>query len=347
MSITQVAKLANVPYVTAWRVINKQPVGSREAVEAVQAAMKHVRYVPGASRRGRPPKSADGIRTHNVALLHLREGTAISSEVLAAVQKRLSERNLNLIFAQVNDVDALPQAVKSCNVDGILGYGVFPDKAVTASLRRIPAVWLMSRNDGIPDVWGDRVRPDHVAIGRLAGNYLLDRGHKRVAYLNPSPGMTIYDERGDCFRKAVEGKVHSFTVLSGERRKADTAETVWIDAAAESLAAQWLAQTPRPTGVFCPFDRLTTRVYACLMRAGIQPGRDLQLVSCDNQADLLAMLPSRPASVDLNRNTVARLAVDRLFWRMRNGMASPAVVVTVSPTLTANDAEPWTQTLTD
>ena len=106
MSITQVAKLANVPYVTAWRVINKQPVGSREAVEAVQAAMKHVRYVPGASRRGRPPKSADGIRTHNVALLHLREGTAISSEVLAAVQKRLSERNLNLIFAQVNDVDA-------------------------------------------------------------------------------------------------------------------------------------------------------------------------------------------------------------------------------------------------
>jgi hypothetical protein len=44
------------------------------------------------------------------------------------------------------------------------------------------------------------------------------------------------------------------------------------------------------------------------------------------------MRPS-PASIDLHRQTIARLAVERLFWRMRNGMASPSVVITVSPTL--------------
>jgi DNA-binding LacI/PurR family transcriptional regulator len=341
MSITRVAKIANVPYATAWRVINQQPVGSSEAVEAVQAAMKRIQYVPGKARRGRPPKSADGIKTHNVALLHLREGTAISSQVLAAVQKRLSERNLNLIFAQVDHADALPQAVKASNVDGILGYGVFPEEAVTANLRRIPAVWLMSRNDESPDLWGDRIRPDHVAIGRLAGNYLLNRHHHHIAYLNPCPGMTVYDERCEWFSRAVQGKVHSFQVLQGDNGNSGLPETEWIDRAAESLSAQWLAQSPRPTGVFCPIDRLTARVYSYLARAGVRPGHDLEIVSCDNQVDLLSLLQPKPTSIDLNRNTIARLAVDRLLWRMRNGMASPSIVTTVSPTLAVNDVALW------
>lgn len=341
MSITQIAKIANVPYATAWRVINQQPVGSSDAIEAVQAAMRRIQYVPGKARRGRPPKSADGVRTHNVALLHLREGTPISSQVLAAVQKRLSERNLNLIFAQVDRPDALPQAVKANNVDGILGYGVFPEDAVTANLRRIPAVWLMSRNDDFSDVWGDRIRPDHVAIGRLAGNYLIGRKHEHVAYFNPRPGMAVYDERCEWFSRAIHEKVQSVQVLSGEPGIVTRPEAEWMDSAAESLSAQWLAQTPRPTGVFCPVDRLTARVYGCLIRAGIRPGRDLEIVSCDNQVDLLSLLQPRPISIDLNRNTIARLAVDRLLWRMRNGMASPSIVTTVSPTLSANDAGVW------
>jgi hypothetical protein len=40
-----------------------------------------------------------------------------------------------------------------------------------------------------------------------------------------------------------------------------------------------------------------------------------------------------PMSVDLNRTTIARLAVERLLWRMKNGTSSPPVVVTVSATL--------------
>lgn len=336
MSISLVAKMANVPYATAWRIINNQPVGSPEAMEAVQAAMQSIKYDPGSVRRGRPRKAVDGIRTHNVALLHLREGTAMSSSVLAAVQKRLSERNLNLIFSQVDHPDALPQAVKAGNVDGILGYGQFPDKAATANLRRIPSVWLMSRSDDAMDLWGDRVRPDHVAIGRLAAHYLLERKHKDVAYLNLNPCMSVYEERGEWFRRACEGKVNSFDLIGGIQRKPGSSESDWLDAAADKFVSQWLAQSPRPTGVFCPVDRVTVRVYASLIRAGIAPGKDLEIISCDHQAELLSLMQPMPASIELNRNTIARLAVERLLWRMRNGLTSPSIVITVSPTLNAN-----------
>src|SRR5438477_461358 len=83
------------------------------------------------SKRRRKPKSADGIRTHNVALLHLRAGTAISNSVLRHVERLLAERNLNLIFGHVDGNGELPQAVRAGNVDGILGYGQFPPEAVT------------------------------------------------------------------------------------------------------------------------------------------------------------------------------------------------------------------------
>src|SRR5215472_9537990 len=111
MSISQVAQAAKVSYATAWRIINNRPCRSEEAIAAVRAAMSRMGYSPNSfngngngnggnvPRRGRRPKAADGIRTHNIALLNLRETTSIGSTILAYVQRMLGERNLNLIFA--------------------------------------------------------------------------------------------------------------------------------------------------------------------------------------------------------------------------------------------------------
>jgi hypothetical protein len=61
-------------------------------------------------------------------------------------------------------------------------------------------------------------------------------------------------------------------------------------------------------------------------------------VSCDNARDLLTLMHPRPPSIDINTQTIARLAVERLFWRMKNGLSSPSVTVTVSPTLNGDSA---------
>src|SRR5687767_1284270 len=135
MSIVRVAEAANVSYATAWRIINNQPGGSEEAVEAVRVAMVQIGYAPGNKmrRRGRRPRIADGIRSRNIALLHLRRATLISASVLNCVQRMLAEQRLNLIFAHCSRPDELPPAVRAGNVDGILGYGQFPEDAVDAN----------------------------------------------------------------------------------------------------------------------------------------------------------------------------------------------------------------------
>jgi DNA-binding LacI/PurR family transcriptional regulator len=338
MSITRIAETANVSYATAWRIINNQPCASVEAVKAVRKAMGELGYDPAAARhkgRGRPRKVADGIRTHNIALLHLRPGTSISSAILNSVQRMLAERNLNLIFAHVeNPVDQLPQALRSGNVDGILGYGQFPSEALEACprLRQVPAVWMMTRSDTRPDEWGDRIKPDNAAIGQLAARHLIERGHGRLAYISPNPKLAVYRQRLATFTEEVQTIAPDATVTVYAANPV-AGDDINLDM--EPAVNQFLA-TPierRATGLFVPVDRATLRVYQQLERAGLRIGQDIDIVSCDNERELLSLMHPPPPSIDINRQTIARLAVERLWWRMKHGMRSPSVVTTVSPTL--------------
>ena len=330
MSIARIAEAANVSYATAWRIINNHPCGSEAAVAAVKQAMGKLGYDPGAARRrGRPSRGSEGIRTRNIALLHFRPASSISASVLSAVERALSEKNLNLIFAHCSTAGtgaAMPQAVRSGNIDGILGYGQLPANVEPNGLKKIPAVWMMSRTDPGPDPWGDRVKPDHQAIGELAATHLLGLGHKNLAYCNPEMGYPLYQHRLLSFRAAVEasGITPQIYVSSG---------TDDLNLEAERLVEQYLAASPRPTGLFVPVDRVTLFIYRHLERNGIAPGRDVDIVSCDNEKELLSLMRPPPVSIDLNREMIARLAVERLLWRMKNGVSSPSVVTTVSPTL--------------
>jgi LacI family transcriptional regulator len=327
MSITRIAQAANVSYATAWRIINNRPCSSQQAVAAVRRAMGQLGYSKeNGSKRGRRSKESAGIRTHNIALLHLREGTSISTTVLHRVQKMLAEINLNLIFAQGGGPDALPQALRAGNVDGILGYGQFPDEAVNEKIKRIPAVWMMTRSDQQADSWGDRVKPDHNAIGQLAAQHLLSRGHQSLGYMSPDSNLPLYQQRLIAFRETGDTAGSPIQVFG-------VSGAIDPDFIAERLVEQWLAATPRPTGIFVPVDRATIWIHRHLERRGIVPGKDVDLVSCDNEREILSLMRPSPPSIDLNRTTIARLAVERLLWRMKNGTSSPSVVITVTPTL--------------
>jgi DNA-binding LacI/PurR family transcriptional regulator len=336
MSITRIAEAANVSYATAWRILNKRPVSSEGAIEAVHRAVRQIGYepAPAGPRRGRPAKVIDGIRTRNVALLHLRPGTTLSTSVLDAVQRMLAERDLNLLFAHVEESAALPQAVRAGNVDGILGYGKFPDGAITPQIERIPAVWMMSRNDRGLDRFGDRVGPDHAAIGQLAAEHLLAGGARRLAVLNPLPGNEIYRLRCEAFALAGEDRgVHV------DRYAADPGDAADPDAAMTALAERWWAVpvASRAKGLFVPADALAVPLYRFLGKHHVRCGRGeaAEVVSSDNDAEVLRQLGPAPVTMDLNREAIAQQAVERLLWRMRHGTAVPQTALSVRPTLVA------------
>ena len=96
-----------------------------------------------------------------------------------------------------------------------------------------------------------------------------------------------------------------------------------------------LPRQPRPTGIFFPADMLTSVAYPLLYERGIVPGRDLDVVSCNNEEILLNNLHPKPAVIDIHAAAVGYRAVEQLLWRIEHPL-EPKMKSLIDPELIAH-----------
>ena len=100
----------------------------------------------------------------------------------------------------------------------------------------------------------------------------------------------------------------------------------------ESLIARIAQSQPRPDGLFISNDATTAQVYPLMQRLGIQPDRDIAVISCDNEEIRLSGLHPRPASIDCGAEEVGWRAVQQLVTRLENA-DEPGIHIAVAPRL--------------
>ncbi len=342
MSMVEVAKLAGVSHATVSRVINGRSDVSPASVQRVREAMRELRYVPPAKRRGPKPK-ASGVRTGNIGVLFVSEtptlaASPIAARVLHAIEQEAAAHGFSVMFSQVTSAGSLPQSVVAGRVDGLLMYGPPPSPNVRQKLSRYPAcVWLLSqrRQRGY---WGDRVSPDNHKIGEMACRYLIDRGHERIAAVDCDPGHFGFSARTEGFEEAAREAGVFFKTLSTGSNIEDRAPPSESGRTSFDELVDQLVATPgtMPTGLFVPRDLLTIQMYRALRRRGIQPGRDIEIVSCDNIPALDALDP-RPTSIDVRPEEIGRRAVEQLVSRINDRNAPLNVTTMVEPRLVLGD----------
>ena len=106
------------------------------------AIKEGIGYSPNQTRRGRRAKAADGIRTHNIALLHLRTHTTLSLSLLRMVEQLLSARNLNLIVGHVELLRDDDMGFFIIDREGIVRYaytGSYVEGQKPLKIRPLPA----------------------------------------------------------------------------------------------------------------------------------------------------------------------------------------------------------------
>jgi LacI family transcriptional regulator len=337
MSITDVASLAGVSTATVSRVINRSPSVKPEMVRAVQEAMKRLGYNPPLRRRGPKPAARRGIRTGNVALLAMGNDSLnlyrlpVFPKLVHGIETALAEQGLNLVLASIKEDGVLPPALLGNQLDGVLLLNRL--RTVPAELRQrlanLPAVWVM-REHADDEGRFDHVFYNNANVSRIAAKYLLDRGHTRAAFLNGAPSHTAFGQRQRDFSTVMAGSdatVQEFVVAPAAG--APPVSTVsW-----EAAAVQFARSADRPTGLFIPSDTYVAAVYRALEAEGVRPGRDVEVISCDNEEPFLAHVSPRPATIDLNLEQVARKGVQQLLWRLRNADEENRVTVLIEPTL--------------
>jgi LacI family transcriptional regulator len=340
MSITKVAKLAGVSSSTVSRVINNHPRVAPDTEKSVRKAMEELGYTPSERRPG--PKSQARLRTEtkNIAFLVFGasngQTTPAFSDLLRGVSMGATENNLALTFHYVPDPDQLPPRILDQGVDGILLHGARPGAEIERRLRRMPAVWLMG-NRRRPE-WGDQVMPDAYEIGHLAAQYLIDRGHRQLAFLNLDREFWPFRQYYLAFSSHAAD--HQVGVVDCEQSRQTSAD-YWRThngSAVDSLVERFMALSPRPTGIFVADDTQVALIQPALQAAGVKIGRgETQVVSCNNEKPFLVGLGPRPAVVDIRVESIGRRGVEHLIWRMSHPHVAERIISMVEPFLVESE----------
>ncbi len=333
-TIQEIADMAGVSTATVSLVINQRGGVAEQTAKAVKRAMAELRYQPatGREKRGRPRREERPTVRERVLVLgmggdrRLMPTTPVYQRFWRGAEERLRQAGLDLTFLYLGADDAWPDEVRLAEFMGSVVLA--SSKCFDRLLRelRLPCV----RGMGQGGLWCDHVSYDDTRVGQLAARYLRARGRDWALAL--ADGL-----RGQAF-------IQEFTRLGG------TAEHCWDDRLYRENVDQVtlnrelirefvkarLPRTAEPCGLFCSADIVTAAVYPVLYETDFRPGRDVDVVSCNNDWPFLHGLHPRPATVDIHPHEVGRQAVERLLGRRANPDA-PLGRTLLQPTLILPD----------
>lgn len=334
MSIVTVAKLAGVSHATVSRVINGREGVAEDTIRAVQQAMQSVGYTVSDRRPGPKPNSRRAKSKARIVCVCNefpgKDDRPAGFELFVrGVEAALVQRDLGLNLVFTKDADTIPPAIRNEEPDGLLLHGVPPTGDAEALYRSLPVVWLMANR--IEPRWGDQVMPNSDAIGQLAAEYLLARKHRHLALVNTRPGW-YHRIRSKAFETAAIGAGAKATLLcesiNQQIGNGNPSESMLL------VLDRYLALSPRPTGLFIADEPQALWFHSLLQRSGVIPGKDVELVTCNNELKgYLSSLDPRPASMDIRLELIGRIAVECLFWRIDHRDVPGRIITQVDPLL--------------
>ncbi len=337
-TVKDIALRAGVSLGTVSRVLNRNATVSAANVKKVLTAAKAVGY------KIRPDKGALQLRTGNIGLVLLGlDRSLVSLPVIAqavhSVQSALGQRGANTLMADLPTLDEIPQFLEQVAVDGLIVKGPLQgelpgpqNNALMARMRELPTVWILGRPKG---AWSDHCGPDNMAIGRLAAEYLLKRGHTSVAYLNVRPFHTMFDERQASFEfhaRALGAKVSTFVSPAPDHIQFPlpcASDQQGMDRLLEKV----LRTKSPPTAVFVPSDTSAALLYRACSKQNLKVGKALDIISCNNEPSIIASLNPTLATIDVHAEVIGTRAVDQLYWRLAHPNDEHSANILIEPHL--------------
>ncbi|MED4599137.1 LacI family DNA-binding transcriptional regulator [Paenibacillus validus] len=274
VTLQQVADHAGVSRATASLIVRGSNLVAERTRKKVLESMKELGYVYD--------RVAANLRSRNsstVGLIITEIGNPFFSELLVGVHQELDTKGYTVIlgttFESAEKQDQLLSKMLEYRVGGVIMSPVSGSSpAVIDRLKQwdIPVV-LVTKEPANSN--SDYVGIDNVLGGKLAVDYLIEKGHRRIAFLGgPSESSARMDRQRGYIRALQQAGLpfdDSLVVTSAATRQGGR----------EALQ-QVLNQPNPPTAVFCYNDVVAFGVMLGLKEAGLMPGRDLAVVGYDN-----------------------------------------------------------------
>jgi len=305
-TIQDVALAAGVGAGTVSRVLNNDPHVSEATRQRVQTAIEQSQYRPShAARHLRTQKSDTiGFVTDYVAT------TPFAGAMIKGAQDAAwAAGKLLLIFntgVSSEMQEAALQHMRDRDVDGIVYAAMWHREVVISPIaRQVPLVLLdcFSRDGAFASVV-----PDEFQGGYDATKVLIDRGHRRIGFINidlsvsePAPVGRLAGYKAALADANIDFELA--LVVSGNARADD----------GYRRTRDLMALPVPPSAIFCGNDRMAMGCYEALRDLERRVPHDVAVIGFDNQSIIAKYLRPALSTMALPHYEMGRWAVEHLL----------------------------------
>jgi len=318
VTLSEIAKEAGVSVMTVSNVVNGNLLKVSDATaERIRTIIKERNYVPNATARSLVRSSS------TIIAIILRGGPEENSlnnphnaALVGTMIQRIRARGYYTMVNIMAGQDDIVNSLRTWNVEGAILMGMFDDEIeAICQVNDGPMVFIDSYSDRRPL---SNVGIDDYAGGRLAATYLLERGHRRIAFVGP-PVL---------HQGVVQHRYTGFCEALGEYGvRFDEADHFVVDSdvdapAVIAVAHQIAARHPDLTAAFATSDQIASYLIRGLHEVGLAVPADVSIIGFDNAAISTQITPAL-TTIAQDLDAKGTLAVDVLFARLQDPTAPP------------------------
>ncbi len=331
-SMREVADLADVAISSVSRVLSGHPDVSVTMRDRVLAAVAQLEYEPDflaqSLRRG---------QTLSVGFVLADISNPLMADIVLGAEAVLRGSGYSLLLMDSEnraDMDiAHIRFFLSRRVDGmILSLSNDADAGVRELLAGLDVPFVLVDRTLPAEYHASAVYNDHAAGMAEATRHLVELGHRHIGLITGSLAMLPGRERVEGMHRALGASRHPVTTIevpgsfSAEHGREATRHILEAD--------------PRPTAIIAGGNQILIGCLEAIQAAGLQVGRDISLVTCD---DVPLSQLYQPPIASIGRDTVGlgRVAAELLLRRLTEDGHPETVIMPTSftprPSVTTPD----------
>ena len=313
VSIKEVAEIAGVSIATVSRCINN-PSQVRERTRIkVQQAILITGYSPNtiaqSFRRG---------RTNIIMVVMPSIGDPFFTDVMQGIRSVVAEHDYSIIISETNfntmTAEEVGAMMVSRQADGfILLASIFPfgnEVLATAEKRSQPVViGCETISASLADI--PSVHIDNMAAAREATDFLISKGHRKIAFISGQGTSLLTRDRESGYRAAMRKAqlgIQDGWVVEGNLN---------IEGAGKACS-QLLNHPDRPTAIFCATDEMAFGCMHEIRNQGLSIPEDISIMGFDDIRYAKVMEPALTTVSQPARQIGERAAI-RLLKAIETG----------------------------
>lgn len=302
-TLRDVAALAGVSIATASKAINGRGEVHPDTRERVLQAAEKVSFTPNALAKNLLSGS-----TGTVGLLTSDLVGRFSIPILMGAEDAFGAGQMSVLLCNARG-DAIREAhhiktLLSRRADGLIVVG--SDTDPRPPLGRdvpVPVVYAYAPST---DPLDHSIVPDNVGGGRLVTQHLLDIGRTRIAHITGPAGYLAATDRVTGIKAALEDA--GLTPLGDH-----VLFGAWTEAWGRTATETTLDRFPTVDAIVCGSDQIARGALDALRERGVSVPRDVAVTGFDNWEVLSTGSRPQLTTVDMDLETLGRVAALRLF----------------------------------